>query len=351
MSSAARTAAPAGGAGQDRARWFDAVEPRGDGARPVPRGLRPDRRRLRDRHPIEDAGRFVDGGRMVWVANGENRSETLSHRVRPPYRALTIPEDRDTMEITSATVDSRRVMSDQLMLKNLAALHTEEERLRAEACRAIRKESQLELHISMVGNAINLSDKFRMLPTDDEDMKAVQALGVRVFNCFGSSLKLALSGYWAGSALDMRLILETVFLLDLVESDRSLIGTWRLGNQKQTRVKFSPQAIRKALDKRDNLNEKKRQQHYNLLSALSAHPTMKSIEMMRPRGTGEIQAAPFMDLDFLRNVLFEMARLGLMFGNILDRFFFDTWVDGHEVRAEYRRVRDRWLSANDVRFC
>ena len=29
---------PAAGAGQDRARWFDAVEPRGDGARPVPRG-------------------------------------------------------------------------------------------------------------------------------------------------------------------------------------------------------------------------------------------------------------------------------------------------------------------------
>lgn len=207
-----------------------------------------------------------------------------------------------------------QAMSERLMLENLAALHTEEERLRAEACRLIAHDHQLELHVSAIANAMNLSDKFRMFPTGDEDLKAIQGLGIRVFNCFGSSLKLALSGYWTNSALDMRLILEIVFLLDLVEGDRSQIATWRCADEKEKIKRFSPRAIRKALDERDGFTEKERQRHYNLFSELAAHPTMKSMDMMRPRSTGDVQAMPFMELDFLRNILCEMARLALSLG-------------------------------------
>ena len=232
------------------------------------------------------------------------------------------------------------------MLANLAALHAEEERLRVEACALIAGDRQLELHVSVVANAMNLVDTFRMLPTDDEDMKALQSLGIRVFNCFGSSLKLALSGYWANSLLDMRFILEVVFLMDLLDGDRSLVATWRTADQKERKKRFSPFAVRVALDVRDGFADKKREEHYNLFSQHAAHPTLESMQMMRPRSRGGIQAMPFMDLESLRNILFEMARLAVHFGDVLDHFFFDTWVHAHEVRLTYKQARERWVAVN-----
>ena len=112
-------------------------------------------------------------------------------------------------------------MSDKLTLDNLRGLYNEEEKLRAKALEFAASDSYLQLHISVIGNAMNLADQFRQFPTDDEDMKAIQMLGMRVFNAFGSSLKLALSGYGQNSALIMRFILETVFLLDLFEGRAS----------------------------------------------------------------------------------------------------------------------------------
>ena len=131
-------------------------------------------------------------------------------------------------------------MSDQLILDNLRALHAEEEKLRLKALGLVARDSQLQLHISVIENAINLADLFRQFPTDDEDMKAIQLLGMRAFNAFGSSLKLALSGYGQNSALIMRLILEIVFLLELLEGDRSLIERWRCADEKERKEKFWP---------------------------------------------------------------------------------------------------------------
>ena len=149
-------------------------------------------------------------------------------------------------------------MSDQLILDNLSGLYTEEEKLRVKALELVSRDSQLELHVSVIGNAMNLADLFRQLPTDDEDMKVIQMLGMRTFNAFGSSVKLALSGYGQNSALIMRVILETVFLLDLLEDDRSLIERWRCASEKESKNKFGPAAVRKALDVRDGFQERKR---------------------------------------------------------------------------------------------
>ena len=238
-------------------------------------------------------------------------------------------------------------MSDQLILDNLSALYTEEEKLRVKALELVARDSQLQLHISVIGNAINLADLFRQFPTDDEDMKAIQMLGMRTFNAFGSSLKLALSGYGQNSALIMRLTLETVFLLDLLEGDRSLIERWRCADEKERKKKFRPAPVRKALDVRYGCNERKREQHYKLLSEFAGHPTMKSVYMMRPQQDGDAQSMPFVELGVLKDVLYEMARLALMFGDILDHFFFKTWVDGYQARADFKSARERWLEAWD----
>ena len=212
-------------------------------------------------------------------------------------------------------------MSDQLSLDNLSALHAEEEKLRLKALELVSRDSQLQLHVAVIGNAMNLADLFRQFPTDDEDMKAIQLLGMRAFNAFGSSLKLALSGYGQNSALIMRLILEIVFLLELLEGDRSLIERWRCADEKERKEKFWPAQVRKDLDDRCGFKEKKRGQHYKLLSEFAAHPTMKSVDWMRPRQDGDAQGMPFVEEGVLEDVLYEMARLAVMFGDILDHFF------------------------------
>ena len=241
-------------------------------------------------------------------------------------------------------------MSDQLMLDNLSAFHAEEKKLRLKALGLVARDRQLQLHISVIGNAMNLADLFRQFPTDDEDMKAIQVLGMRTFNAVGSSLKLALSGYGQNSALLMRLILEIVFLLELLEGDRSLIERWRCADMKERKRKFWPAPVRNALDIRSGCREKKREQHYKLFSELAGHTTMKSVDMMRPQQDGDAQGMPFVELDVLKNVLFEMARFALMFGDILNRFFFKTWVDGHQARVDYRCARKRWLAVNRTGF-
>ena len=236
------------------------------------------------------------------------------------------------------------------MSENLSSLYAEEEKLRVKALELVARDSQLQLHISVMGNAMNLADLFRQFPTDDEDMKVIQMLSMRTFNAFGSSLKLALSGYGQNSALIMRLILETVFLLELLKGDRSLIERWRCADAKERKKKFWPGPVRQTLDARSGYREKKREQHYKLLSELAGHPTMKSVVMMRPQQHGDAQSMPFVELGVLKDVLYEMARLALMFGDILDHFFFNTWVDGHQARADYKSARKRWLEVWNPHF-
>ena len=148
----------------------------------------------------------------------------------------------------------------------------------------------------------------------------------------------------------MRTILEITFLIDLLESDRKLISTWRHAGEKDRKTKFSPMAVRTALDKRDGLEEQKRKEHYDLFNRLAAHPTMESMDMMRAQRTGNLQPGPFIEMHFLRNMLFEMARLALQFGNTLDRFFFETWIDGYPDRMEYRKAQKQWLDVNEPRI-
>ena len=116
---------------------------------------------------------------------------------------------------------------------NLAKLHHEEERLREKALDIVeRGAGRLQLNLAIVEAAMDLADALRQLDTNDEDLKAIQMLGMRTFNAFGASLKLALSGYSQNSALIMRDLLETAFLIDYFEGERSKIERWRLADKK-----------------------------------------------------------------------------------------------------------------------
>ena len=101
-------------------------------------------------------------------------------------------------------------MTNDLIPENLTLLYQGEEMLRERALALVAGDPRLCLHLAVMEHAMDLADLLRQFETADEDLKVFQMLGMRIFNAFGASLKLALSGYAQDSALLMRDILETV---------------------------------------------------------------------------------------------------------------------------------------------
>jgi hypothetical protein len=75
---------------------------------------------------------------------------------------------------------------------NLASLHHCEEQPREKALGVVEGDQRLRLHLAVVEAAMDLAEVFRQLDTSDEDLKVIKILGMRTFNAFGASVKLAL---------------------------------------------------------------------------------------------------------------------------------------------------------------
>jgi len=227
--------------------------------------------------------------------------------------------------------------------EKLAGLYIGEEQLREKAIKLITDDKKFFLHLHIVQHAMNLADTLRQYETEDEDLKVIQVLSMRIFNAFGASVKLALSGYSQNSALILRDILETVFLLDFFKRDTSKIIQWRVANDKQRRQQFRPVKIRTALDKQDGFKCKKRAEYYKLFSELAGHPTMKSDLMMRPQKDGDAVIGPFMEKTTLEAVLSEMGKLAVQAGGILDGFFLKEWAKSLPERLAFEEVKREWI--------
>ena len=130
-------------------------------------------------------------------------------------------------QFQSSTFDKHGILP-----TNLARLYAGEEQLRDRAISIVAGDVSAQLHLASIEAAMDLADVLRQYDTADEDLKVIQVLGMRTFNAFGASLKLALSGYSQNSVLILRDVLETVFLIDYFSSDRSLIERWRLSDKK-----------------------------------------------------------------------------------------------------------------------
>jgi hypothetical protein len=232
----------------------------------------------------------------------------------------------------------------QLIPKNLVLLHSGEETLRLKASDMIATNSDLIFHLEITQQAMDLADTLRQFETTDEDLKVIQILGMRIFNAFAASIKLTLSGYHQNSAMILRDVLETVFLLDLFRTDRSKISTWRQTDDKTRKKIFGPVEVRKSLDSRDGFTTKKRAERYNLFSELAGHPSMKSDYMLRPQKDGNAVIGPFIEFTSLQAVLSEMARLAIEAANCLDEFFPKNWTKTKEVRQIYINERTRWIA-------
>lgn len=233
-------------------------------------------------------------------------------------------------------------MSGQPIPGNFYLLHDKEEDIRQESIGLIESDDELTLHLFVIMHAMNMCDMLRKFPTEDEDIKAVQILSIRIFNAFGSSIKLALSGYIQNSALIMRDILETVFLLDLFRVDPTAIERWRFAKTAKAKNEFRPVNVRKILDDHYKHKGEKRREHYNRFSELAGHPTNKSVFMLRPKLNGNAVIGPFCEVTTLGAVLAEAGRLAVMAGETQDSFFPETWREGLGVRAAFSRQKKKW---------
>jgi hypothetical protein len=235
-------------------------------------------------------------------------------------------------------------MTNDIIPNNLASLHAAEEQLREKARGMISADPRLQLHLAVTEAAMDLADVLRQFDTHDENLKVAQILGMRTFNAFAASIKLTLSGYHQNSALILRDVMETVFLLDLFAGDPPLIERWRFADKKVRRNEFSPVKVREALDTRDGFTSKKRFEIYEQFSELAGHPNMKSDWMMRPQKDGDAVIGPFMEATALSAVISEMGRLAIQVGEQLERFFPADWNQGLPSRVAFAELKQNWIN-------
>lgn len=190
---------------------------------------------------------------------------------------------------------------------------------------------------------MSLYNLHRMFETDDEDLKVTQIFAIRIFNALGSALKLTLGGYHQNSAMIMRDILETNFLLDLFAGDPSLISLWRQAKSQKEKSQSSPVAVRLALDTRHGNTSEKRKERYKFLCEIAAHPTMQSDLMLRPNPDAGALIGPYMEKAVLAPVLTEMATLAGEAGTHLVRFMPKEWEELHQARINFNLLVGAWL--------
>lgn len=224
----------------------------------------------------------------------------------------------------------------------LVFLHRGEEQLRDKALESISTGQVASLHLVVVERAMDLADILRQFPTDDEDLKLIQILAMRCFNDFAAALKLALSGYSQNSAILLRDLLETVFLIDLFRGERMLIAEWRDADKNSRMRKFGPVHVRIKLDQRDGFTGLKRAAMYDMFSELAAHPTMQSSAMLRPLNM-DAQIGPFIDDTVLTAVVAEMGRLALQVGEQIYEFVPRDWEKALPARAGFLDAKRQWL--------
>jgi len=227
--------------------------------------------------------------------------------------------------------------------QKLVSLHAQEEKVRDLSEQHLSENAKLILHLQIAEGAMDLLDLLRQYEdADDEDIRTVRHLGLRMFNAQGAAIKLAMSGYFQNAALVMRDLLETVFLVDLFSTDKDSIKRWREADTSKKREEFRPINIRKALDERDGFTTEKRAEMYRMFSKLAGHPTVEGFAMLRPAGM-DAQGGPFFDPTALIATLAELGRLAVQVGETALRYLPEDYEKATPAREKFGISRDAWV--------
>jgi hypothetical protein len=228
---------------------------------------------------------------------------------------------------------------------NLTRLHHDEEKLRVESLRRIEQLPDLAAHLHIIERAMNLI--FALLPSvevTDEDELHLGNLGIRCFNALASSLKLMLGGYYQASALHIRDLLETTFLIDYFSTDPALVTRWRTMSDRDRKIAFKPITVRDALDKRDGFTTMKRKEAYELLCKLAGHATPEGAVMLAPDPSiGTVHCGPFLETTALEAVLSEAAKTAVQAVEAFRHVIKADGINAHAARIGFLHEETAWL--------
>lgn len=226
--------------------------------------------------------------------------------------------------------------------ENFTTLHKGEEQVRALSIQAIENNPDLHLHVAVVEKSADFVLFLFTATHRDEDDLTIRLLGIRLFNGMSAALKMLLSGYYQVAALQIRDLIKTLFLLDLLQTDKALISQWRNADEDTRWKRFSPAKVRKALDTRDSLIGKRRGKLYALFSNLAGHPNPAGFALLR-LADGSHHCGPFFEASRLDATLSELAQAALQAGTNFGSFFHEPSTDVFSARVSFWEHLNLWF--------
>ena len=206
---------------------------------------------------------------------------------------------------------------------NLIRLGKCERELQSKAYEWASDDSDLSAHLDMTERAMDLLDVLAKGQVEAiDDGRAIQHLGIRVFNGFATAWQLMSSGYFQVAAMVQRDLVETIALANFFHYFPEKLPIWLGADRKQLVRDFGPSQVRKALDAQTGMGKSRREAVYYKFSSLAAHACVEGFAMLRPVGM-DSQVGPFMDRTALKALLEEQGQLaaqaGLTFATYIDQ--------------------------------
>ena len=222
-------------------------------------------------------------------------------------------------------------------------LHQGEEEVRAKAIALIESSADLCAHARMVKQSADLIYHFVHKDQHcDEDDLTIRLIGIRVFSALNASLSQMLAGYYQSAAAQIRDLMETFFLLDLLGTDRSLIKEWREADDTARWNKFRPSKVREALDKRDEISGGRRGAEYKMLSDLAGHPSPHGFRLYR-LPDGSHHCGPYFEEKVLDATLAELAKAATQSGVHCGFLFEPVTRADYQMKLSYMEAQNVWF--------
>jgi hypothetical protein len=235
-------------------------------------------------------------------------------------------------------------MGNNKIPENLGLLHSGEEVVRGKSIDFIEEDEDLLRHVAMIEIIMDLLQFYRVDYTEkNENQLIIKLLGARIFNAQGAALRLILGGYYQAAGLQLRDILETAFLLDYFSTDDSLIQCWKSVSEQERTKEFGQAKIRQALDDRDGFTQKKRMEHYKLLSSIAAHPTFAGFTMLRPTPGAEAHMGPFYVPELLTATIQELVKVSVGAWESFKWFFKPDTIPQYHAALRYLEASCEWF--------
>lgn len=142
---------------------------------------------------------------------------------------------------------------------------------------------------------------------ENDDQLTVKYLGSRIFNFGITSYRSILSGYYQVGFSLMREFVESNFLVDYFQTDKSEITRWKNASNKTLKNEFSPNKLYTKLDKRDKFTGEERKRQYQLFCEYAAHASYGGFKLLT-NDDNLIETGFFFNSNKLLNGIAELSR-------------------------------------------